>query len=41
MEKRINAVKNLAIEHLTGGHHIHMEQPKTVAESLLAFYGSL
>jgi pimeloyl-ACP methyl ester carboxylesterase len=41
MEKRIDAVQNLTVQHYNGGHHIHMEQPKAVSEHLLAFYGSL
>jgi pimeloyl-ACP methyl ester carboxylesterase len=31
LQARIQAVKNLTIERLTGGHHIHMEQPEAVA----------
>ncbi len=38
MEQRIAAVKNLQICQLEGGHHIHMEQPGTVAQCLAKFY---
>ena len=41
MQERINAVKNLKIEHLDGGHHIHMEQPEAVSQLLADFYQSL
>ncbi|MFT4058795.1 MAG: alpha/beta hydrolase [Legionella sp.] len=41
IEKRINAVNNLQISKLAGGHHIHMEQPETVAQLLAAFYQTL
>ncbi len=39
MEQRIQAVKNLKVDYLNGGHHIHMEEPRLVAEYLAAFYG--
>lgn len=35
---RMNAVKDLNIVHLEGGHHIHMEQPENVANLLIALY---
>ena len=41
MEQRINAIDHLTIKYLEGGHHIHMEQPKTVSELLAAFYRTL
>ena len=41
MQGRIRAVKNLKIEHLDGGHHIHMEQPEIVSQLLADFYRSL
>lgn len=37
MQQRINAINNLTIKYLEGGHHIHMEQPKTVSELLADF----
>ena len=37
MEQRIQRVKNLNIRYLNGGHHIHMEQPHSVANTLLNF----
>ncbi|HRD69074.1 MAG TPA: alpha/beta hydrolase [Legionella sp.] len=37
LQKRIKAVRNLRIHHLTGGHHIHMEQPEVIAKLLAAF----
>lgn len=41
MQARINAVKNLRMEKLEGGHHIHMERPEAVAPLLADFYQSL
>lgn len=38
MQKRIRSVKNLTIERLEGGHHVHMEQPEAIAALLVAFY---
>ena len=38
MQARVKAVKNLTIEHLNGGHHIHMEQPEVVGKILGDFY---
>ena len=38
MKDRINAVKNLVIEHLEGGHHVHMEKPEAVGQLLVDFY---
>ncbi|KTC75500.1 lipase A [Legionella birminghamensis] len=38
MEKRVQAVKNIQLRLLSGGHHIHMEKPKVVAECLHDFY---
>lgn len=40
MQGRIKAVNNLTIEHLDGGHHIHMEQPEVVSQLLADFYHS-
>jgi pimeloyl-ACP methyl ester carboxylesterase len=41
MKQRINAVNNLTIEYLVGGHHVHMEQPEAVARLLAEFYRPL
>ena len=41
MQGRVKAVKNLKIEHLDGGHHVHMEQPEVVSKLLADFYLSL
>lgn len=41
IQVRINAIKNLKIERLEGGHHIHMEQPETVSKLLIDFYYSI
>ncbi len=38
IQGRLKAVKNLQIEHLDGGHHIHMEQPEVVSKLLLDFF---
>jgi pimeloyl-ACP methyl ester carboxylesterase len=38
MQKRVEAVSNLQVYSLEGGHHIHMEQPATVAKCLTEFY---
>ena len=38
---RIKAVKNIKIEHLEGGHHIHMEKPEVVGSLLAEFYQSV
>lgn len=38
MQQRINAVPDLTVERLDGGHHIHMEQPEAVAKLLAEFY---
>ncbi|CEG60132.1 putative lipase LipA [Legionella micdadei] len=40
-EHREQAVKNLQIYHLEGGHHVHMEHPDTVAQCLEEFYKTL
>lgn len=40
MKKRIEAVDDLMIKRLEGGHHIHMEQPKEVAQLLAVLYQS-
>jgi pimeloyl-ACP methyl ester carboxylesterase len=41
MQERVKAVNHLKIEHLDGGHHIHMEQPEIVGQFLADFYRSL
>lgn len=41
MQERIKAVRNLKIEHLDGGHHIHMEKPEVVSKLLAEFYNTL
>ena len=38
MEARIASVPDLEVIHLEGGHHIHMEHPKPMAEYLRAFF---
>ncbi|MBA2709965.1 MAG: alpha/beta hydrolase [Tatlockia sp.] len=37
-DKRVEAVKNLKVFSLDGGHHIHMERPEAVAQCLADFY---
>ncbi|MDI1353124.1 MAG: alpha/beta hydrolase [bacterium] len=39
--KRIMTVKHLTVERMSGGHHIHMEQPEAVAQLLADFYKTL
>ena len=39
MQKRAKTIKNLETYQLTGGHHIHMEDPGAVAACLAQFYG--
>ncbi|KTD47407.1 lipase A [Legionella quinlivanii] len=41
MEKRVQAVKGIQVQMLSGGHHIHMENPETVAKAMQSFYKSL
>lgn len=41
MQGRIKAIKHLAIKHLDGGHHIHMERPEVVGQLLTDFYSTL
>lgn len=41
MQIRIKTINNLKIEHLDGGHHVHMEQPEIVSKLLADFYQSL
>lgn len=41
MQKRIKAVKQIKIERINGGHHIHMEQPEVVSQLLADFYLSI
>ena len=36
-QERANAIKNLIIHELQGGHHIHMDDPKPVATLIEAF----
>ncbi|MBA3537859.1 MAG: alpha/beta hydrolase [Tatlockia sp.] len=38
LQKRVEAVQNLQIYELEGGHHIHMEHPEAVARCLTSFY---
>ncbi len=38
MQNRVNAVKNLDIINMPGGHHLHMEHPDTVGKHLVDFY---
>lgn len=37
-QSRVKAIENIRIEHLSGGHHIHMEQPEVVTALLADFY---
>ncbi|MFI4962525.1 MAG: alpha/beta fold hydrolase [Legionellales bacterium] len=37
MQRRVHAIKRLRVEHLEGGHHVHMEQPEAVAQLLADF----
>ncbi|HIC7378090.1 TPA: alpha/beta fold hydrolase [Legionella pneumophila] len=41
MKARIQAVKNIKIERLDGGHHIHMEKPEVISQLLAKFYQSI
>lgn len=41
MQERIKTVHDLKIEHLDGGHHIHMEKPEVVSKLLAEFYNTL
>lgn len=41
MEKRMNQVKLLSIVELPGSHHIHLEEPTTVAPHLNLFFNQL
>lgn len=41
MNKRTTAVKNLSIEQLEGGHHIHMEQPDLISKRLAVFFQNI
>ena len=34
-EARVNAVPNLTIHHMSGGHHAHMDNPRQAADILL------
>lgn len=38
LQKRIHAVENLTLIRLTGGHHVHMENPKETGNILLKFF---
>lgn len=38
VQKRINAVKQLIVYSLDGGHHVHMEKPDAVTQRLVEFY---
>lgn len=37
IQSRINAMPNLSHQKLTGGHHLHMENPKAVAKAIKTF----
>lgn len=37
IKNRINAVKNLTVNEVEGGHHIHMEQPEVISKLLTDF----
>lgn len=41
MKARIQAVKNIKVERLDGGHHIHMEKPEVISQLLAKFYQSI
>lgn len=41
MQKRVNAVKNIIVHQIAGGHHLHMEKPDVTVERLVAFYNAL
>ncbi|MGL6030049.1 MAG: alpha/beta fold hydrolase [Legionella sp.] len=41
LEIRMKQIKELRLEYLEGGHHIHMEQPEAVARLLVDFYSRL
>ena len=38
IQNRVNAVQNLAVINMPGGHHLHMENPGAVSEHLIRFY---
>lgn len=38
MQERIKVIRDLKIEHLDGGHHIHMEKPEVIGTLLADFY---
>ncbi|MFA5959949.1 MAG: alpha/beta hydrolase [Tatlockia sp.] len=38
VEQRVNAVKHISVHRLQGGHHLHMENPESLAQCLNAFY---
>lgn len=41
MKNRINSIKELRVEQLEGGHHVHMEQPEVVSTLLADFYEAI
>lgn len=41
VDKRMKAINDLTVKRMDGGHHVHMEQPKIVAELLTNFYNSI
>jgi pimeloyl-ACP methyl ester carboxylesterase len=41
MALRMNAVHDLTMKELAGGHHVHMEEPEAVARLLTEFYHGL
>ena len=38
MQWRINAIKHLVLEKIQGGHHVHLDDPKPVAELINRFF---
>lgn len=38
MKKRIEAVNNIELEVVEGGHHVHLETPDAIAQTLLTFF---
>lgn len=37
----LNLIDNITCDYLTGGHHLHMEQPELIAEKIASFHASL
>ncbi|MCB1316169.1 MAG: alpha/beta hydrolase [Leptospiraceae bacterium] len=38
IRERIQAIANIQVQYLPGGHHLHMENPEPVAEHIRAFF---